>query len=259
DLLRALRGQLEHRALAVSAAHRGSAIEVALLIENQARIGGGPIARLEAKAVEDHLRAGCGQLEHRPLAVRAAADRGAVEVALFIEGQACSGIGPIARLAAKAVQDLLRAGLCQLEHRALVVSAAGEGGAVEVARCIEGQTCNGIGSVARLAAKAVQDLLRTLRGQLEHRAPDVRAAIHRGAVEIALLVHDQASLGISSVAIRASKAVEHSLRPSGSQLKYRAPAVRAAAERSAVEVPRFIKDQASTGIVSIARLATKAV
>ena len=99
-------------------------------VEDQVRIGKVPIAMapVDGKAVEDFLRAGRGQLEHCTRAVRAAPFRGAVKVALLIEGQASIGTDPIARLAAKAVEDFLSAGRGQLEHRAEAVSAAVYGG-----------------------------------------------------------------------------------------------------------------------------------
>lgn len=71
----------------------------------------------------------------------------------------------------------------------------------------------------------------------EYSAVAVRAAIIRGAVEIALRVHDQATvIGIGPIIATVSKAVQHGLGPGGRQLKDRPIVVRAAVYRGAVEI-----------------------
>src|SRR5208282_4708093 len=166
---------------------------------------------------------GCGQLEYRAVAVIATVERSAVEVAVIVEDQARKWILPIALSTAKPVKDLLLAFCGQLKDRAAAITAACEvaaicRGPIEVARIVNDQARKGIGPIAQTVvvqvAKAMEDFLRTSRGQLEYRSADigVRAFVGSasgcGAVEVSRIIEDHARVGIVPIARLAAKTVE---------------------------------------------------
>jgi len=129
-----LRCHLKHRANAVSAAREGRAVEIPRRVKDHAAPGKGPI-RAPAKGVENCLRPGWRHLKHyagrTPSA--AAIDSGAVEIPL-VHDQAGIGIDPIYVIVIEAVENPLRTRERHLKHRAIAVSAAIGGGAVEIPR-----------------------------------------------------------------------------------------------------------------------------
>src|SRR5208337_1926168 len=104
------RSQLVHRAVAVRAAVLGRAVEVAFLVEDQARKRISAVPRLTSETVEYLLRAGRGDLEHRAHAVSAALPGRAIEVPLLAEDQARNGILAVQGLTTEAVEHLLSLG-----------------------------------------------------------------------------------------------------------------------------------------------------
>src|SRR5450631_2570190 len=96
------------------------------------------------EAVEHRLRPGRSDLKHRASAGSATARGCPIESCLLPNDQArvirITAIGSTL----KAVEHRFGSGWSNLEHRAEAVGAAIVGGAVEVARLIENQTCVGI-------------------------------------------------------------------------------------------------------------------
>ena len=117
-----------------------------------------------------------GELEHRSQAGIASPVGGAVEVARRVPDQTSDDDGICSVRSSKAVQHGLLTGRIQLEHRSFAGSASLECGAVEVARRVPDQACEGILPVRR-SREAVQHGFRAGRIQFEHRPATAGAII----------------------------------------------------------------------------------
>lgn len=142
----------------------------------------------------------------------------------------------------------------QLEDCPVVVSAAHEGRAVEIAGGIEDQAGRGGIPVRAVVVEAIQHPLRPesspFAGQLEDRPTVVSAACGRCAVEIARSIEDQTGRGITAIRTIGLRAevVQHRFCPTstpvGRQLECISCAVSAASFSHAVEIAGGVDDQA---------------
>src|SRR5262249_18806822 len=145
------------RAGDVLAAARDRAVEVAVEVDHHAaRWKAAVIAAVEG--MQDLLLAVRRDPEHGALVERAAAERGAVEIAVGIQSEAAVGIGAVATGREGVQQFEASAERYQFEHRAEAGVAAVLGRAIEVIRAILDQAADGIGAVAA-ASEGIVDRL----------------------------------------------------------------------------------------------------
>jgi hypothetical protein len=177
-------------------------------------------------------RIGSLHLEHYSVAISAARQRCAVEIANNIDDHTSVGFRSVRALRAEAMQHLLcpapaRCGR-QLEHRPVVqVSAARDGRAVEIAGGIEDQPGEGLIPV-RAVAEAPQHLLRPGSArcgrQLEHRPVSVSAARRRSCRRDCRR-HRRSGRQAGGPVCAVAEAIQHRLRPAparcGRQLEHR--------------------------------------
>src|SRR5208282_3681131 len=100
--------------------------------------------------------------------------------------------------------------------------------------------------------------------QLEHRTLAVVSAAPGGrAVEVAVGIEDQASVGTKPIYAVEVEAMQHLLRPApapvGLQLEYRPVVVSAAGKGSAVEIAGFIEDQTGDGFNPVCTVENEAM
>ena len=197
---------LEHYSVAISAARQRCAVEIANNIDDHTSVGFRSVRALRAEAIQHVLRpvpVRCGrQLEHCPDAVRAAKERGAVEIACGVEDQAGEGLRPV-RAVSETMQHVLRptpAGCRrQLKHCPRTISATVVRRAVEVAGGIDNEASLWLVPVRVVVVEAIQHLFRptpvSCRRYLERRPGVVGAPIHSRAVEAARGTEDHAGPG----------------------------------------------------------------
>ena len=171
---RAVRGDLEDRAIAVFPAGRRCPIEVPIGGLDQARQGRLAVRAtgLRTKIVKRGQCAVCGNCEHRAVAVCPATIRNPIEFA--IRGLDRRPFGDGAVRAVEAVQSFQLAASGDLEDRAVVGGSATRRRSVEVAI---GVLDHPIGLDAVRAVEAVQRLQRAGCGDLEDRAIAVGSAL----------------------------------------------------------------------------------
>jgi hypothetical protein len=135
-----LRCNLKHRTAAFRTAICRRTVEIASGIEDHATVGIVPVRVVE---VMEHLLFPAPtrfwrQLEYRTYAVTLVRSR-AIKIVARIEDQAGVGIEPVLSVEVEVVQYLFRPTAAdfgrQLEHRAVVVSAAQAGRTVKIAGC----------------------------------------------------------------------------------------------------------------------------
>src|SRR5215472_6335347 len=144
--------QLKHCAggTGAAAASGGRAVEIPVRVHDQAGIGMDPIYVIVLEAVENCLRPRRHQLKHRAFAVSAAIGGRAVEIPHGVQNHTAYGIGPI-RTISETPENCLRPRRRQLKHRALVVSAAMLGRAVEIPLRVQDHTGQGIGPIRAIS------------------------------------------------------------------------------------------------------------
>ena len=221
------RSQLEGGAPALSALRRRP-VEVSCQVKDQPSSREYPVGA--AKVMQDVLGPPVlvrGQLEGDSPIVSAAESRRAVEVSCLVKDQPSSRDRPVGAVRrTEAMQHVLGPASVplrgQLEDRALTVSAAARGRAVEIAYLVKGQPGKRPQPVGapRLRAEAIESVLGPasvlVRGQLEDGAAVIVSAAGRSrAVEVSRLVKDQASSRgrpVGAVRERA-EAIQHALGP----------------------------------------------
>src|SRR6185437_4111117 len=151
---RAVRRDLEHGALRMSAAGAGGTVEVAIAALDQRAL------RLTAVAaagedVQDGFRAARRDLEHRAVVCAAAAGGRAVIVAVAARDEAGRRITAVAAVVGEGVQYLLRSARRNLKDYA-VREAATPGGSVEIAAAIFHECTYWIAAVATFGERVQQ-------------------------------------------------------------------------------------------------------
>src|SRR5262249_1090476 len=142
---------------------------------------------------------------------------------------------------------------CKFENRAAIVriaialAATDVRGAVEIAGIVKDEI--GLRPAAVLLAEtAVEDMQHSLGAlwrQLEQYSDAVRAAVVRGAVNIALLVQNHPGLRIGAVVAIIGEGMKNRFFPVGRNFENRAVVIGAAIERGAVEIAGIIADNAA--------------
>src|ERR1022692_1931760 len=193
-LLMAAAIDLEHRSIAINTAEPRRAVDVSRGIQGDAAERAGPVLAI-GKAVENSLPAIGAYSEYGSAALAIASSaavlRGAVEISFGVLHQSRVRPGTI-RSASEAVDYRLIAGLIHHENRPVGVRAAIPSCAIQVAGCIQNQSCRGIPSVVR-SAKTVQDGFCAAGVELKDRSAAVKidvasragSAEKGGSIEIA--------------------------------------------------------------------------
>ncbi len=88
--------------------------------------------------------------------------------------------------------------------------APGYGGAIEIALRVADQAAVRVKAVPGLSPEAIEDGFVSGRSDFEDRARVHRSTIDCGAIEIALIVHDQGRIGLNSVS-GSPEVVDHRL------------------------------------------------
>src|SRR3984957_11610851 len=98
-----------------------------------------------------------------------------------------------------------------------------------------------------------------LRNYFENRAEVIRAAILGYSVKIARRIQHQISNRSSAVASLAPESVENLLLTSGAKLKHRPLPIKAARDRTPIEIAFFVEEQCAVCVNPIARRTAETV